>query len=370
MAYEQNLFTGFSNLIMLMSVSFLIFCLVILKNNIKTKSVIGNKVLAFLLLSIVLSEWISTLSSQVLDISQYSDWHLLLKLLLINIWLVFMLLYLELSDIKELLESYYKIGILLAIINLLIMYNGSFLFWNKIYIVRGASIFYDPNFFGAFNMFLLLYYILFKLNKSTKSFLVTGILILSLILTFSKASVAAFVISLFFYFFLKTTLLKKILAIVIFMVTSILVYFIFTKLDFFRFSMGFNNRDNMASFFLDKISESPLFGYGANDLKVHLLNNDLLNRSFHNYLLDTIFAYGFITGAIIVLVITCTFFILKKYDLKLAILFFALVLNANFISYSIGGFGAMSILLTLPVIYAIKIISLKDQIVIFIKEKK
>ena len=128
----------------------------------------------------------------------YADYDNILKLILTFIFVFYFYFFLTKKQIFLLLRAFFYVGVFLAIINIFIFINGDFLIWHKIFIYRNASIFYDPNFYGAYSLFTLLFYYFYIFDKRRFlhiCFLV--FLLFNLIVTFSKASLLSFFITIF-----------------------------------------------------------------------------------------------------------------------------------------------------------------------------
>lgn len=352
-AYEQHLFHTQSKTIMVESIIFLIFfhSLIVFftKRNITwKKSYLFNFFMFYLLYLFIINFF------QAVEFS-YIDYSQIIKLVLITVLLLYLYLFFEQNELINLLKGFFYIGIGLSIINILIMTFNGFFIWKKIYIVRGASIFYDPNFFAAFNMFLILFYYFYMSSKDKRNYILLIILFTSQILTFTKASILALSIVFFFYYLsIQKTLIKKIIYIFIAISFLLIAFVIVKEIPDFRLEMMGNNRGNMALFFFHNILEHPFLGFSEKGIELQLVTHNLVNHSFHSFILDKSFAYGMLAFVFIFAIFIFTSLKLFFSEKKLFWVWLGLIINSFFIDYSIGGYGPMSLILTILFVYASK----------------
>jgi hypothetical protein len=164
LSYEQHLHEEFGNYIALLSFLILFFTIVFIKlllyyrGNFYIKMNLGNSLFFFLILFLLISlsyKYI-VMPFPYLSIQYY------LKGLISILWLTWAFIFLNKEDMLIILDTFYKVGIVLSILNITIWFNDAFFIWNKTMVVRGSSIFFDPNFWGGFNLFLILYSLFFK----------------------------------------------------------------------------------------------------------------------------------------------------------------------------------------------------------------
>ncbi len=354
LAYEQHIFNHLSKIVMITSVFFLIF-FHLLFFIINKKAISLTKSFLFLLFSCYLLYLYSINFLHILEFT-YISYAQTIKIILIAVLMFYLFLFFQQNELIDVMKAFFYIGLMLALINIIIILNNGFFIWSKVFVIRGASIFYDPNFFAAFNLFLILFYYFFLSKKRIFDFIILILLLISLVLTFSKAAILSLTIVFFFFYFTKQkTLATKTLYIMIAMIFLAMIFFLIKEIPGFRFEMGGNNRDDMALFFLNKIWESPYIGYGEKGIELQLVENGLINHSFHSFILDKTFAYGTMAFFLILSIFTLTFFKLFFTERRFAWIWLGLVINSFFIDYSIGGYGTLSILLSLIFIYASKI---------------
>ncbi len=350
-AYEQHLYSGYSDIIKVVSVFGLIFAAFIRRMS-AIPGEVRSSALVILVLLLVLVNCASVLIGYVSAYPGRSGYLDIIKVVLNYAWLLAAVYLFDTKAIEMVLEVFMRIGVLLALVNVCIMLFNGFLIWDKVYIVRGASVFYDPNYFGAYNMFALLYYYASRYSRWRVSWSVVLVLVASLFLSFSKSSFLIFVLSIWLYLLITSRWPFKVSLVAMGVVIPSALYLVLTSFEYFRLEMGLNNRGNMFHYFMSKINESPLIGFGVSNISDMLESAGLANASFHSYLLDNVFAYGVVSGVILLLIFLYVLVCLLKKDAGMMVVFLALFLNSFFISYSFGGFGALSVLLTLFLAYA------------------
>jgi len=356
LSYEEHLYETYSNYIKL--ISFILLLLIILIHRHKNHKVEKpNNLLTFLFFLIFVTYIISSYHHYVLSSFPYLTWSTYIKMVISITWILTALLFLDVKTIFLIFDSIFYIGLFLSFLNLIIYFNNGFLFWDRLMIFRGGSVFFDPNYWAAFNLFLILYFLFFKRDviKFSINIALIVILIVSLILSFSKSSILSLTVVTIIYLFIRSSRYLKVIIIVFSSLIGYLAYFLIESIPYFRIEMGLNNRDNMWKFFLLEISNNPLFGFGEDGIKYKLVTNNLENWSFHNFLLDKTFGYGLILGILLLMLSFTVFYILYKYNKYLSLIYLALFINSNFIDYSLGGLGTNSLLFTLFYILASKI---------------
>lgn len=226
--------------------------------------------------------------------------------------------------------------------------------WNLVY-GRNASIFFDPNFASVFlglGSFLSLIYLRYTSTKVILSSLFS----VGVFFTYSKGGMLALIVGYFYYFFITFNRWTFLYLSMILFFGSIYVFDILglsTGLDLsmFRFEQGFNERDKLWQFSLDHIVENQnFFGIGAGNLVLHLRENGFTNVSTHSFYFDVLLSYGVLVFiANIVLAVSIALRMIRRKS-KYLPLFLVLLINANSILISVGGFGLLSFLLTLLIL--------------------
>lgn len=235
-------------------------------------------------------------------------------------------------------------GIALSLISFLI--NFEFLnFWIKPY-DRNSSIFFDPNFAAAIigsSFFCILIYIKNKFLK----FLMCFIVFFALFLTYSKGAIFSLIFAMLVS---ASRQLKVYYSVPILILISLSTFFVLNNinLDMFRAEQAFNNRDLMWKFVVNEVFiHQNFFGFGEEGLANTLVDNGLVNRSTHNAFIDVLGKYGVLSLFIYLFLF---FYVLFKgflnNDQHLS-LFIFLAIMSNSITYSFGGLGFLSILVTI-----------------------
>lgn len=235
-------------------------------------------------------------------------------------------------------------GVVLSLISFLI--NFEFLnFWIKPY-DRNSSIFFDPNFAAAIIGSSFFCIIIYVKNKFLK-FLMCLIVFVGLFLTYSKGAIFSLIFAMLvsasrqLKIYYSVPMLFLILFSIFFVLNNI-------NLEMFRAEQAFNNRDLMWRFVLNEVFiHQNFFGFGEEGLANTLVNNGLVNRSTHNTFIDVLGKYGILSLFVYLFLFFYVLFkaFLNK-DQHLSLLIFLTVMS-NSITYSFGGLGFLSILVTI-----------------------
>lgn len=359
LSYEQHLHEEFGNYIALLSFLILFFTIVFIKlllyyrGNFYIKMNLGNSLFFFLILFLLISlsyKYI-VMPFPYLSIQYY------LKGLISILWLTWAIIFLNKEDILIILDTFYKVGIVLSILNITIWFNDGFFIWNKTMVVRASSIFSDPNFWGGFNLFLILYSLFFKhYTNLFWALFVNTILLISLILSFSKASLLVLTFVFISYLLLFSKRIIRLLSLIVIPLVVYSLYYLLQIIPFFRLGMGLNKRDDMWLYFFQKIWEIPFLGYGEEGIEYFLINEGgFSNTSFHNFLFDKTFAFGLLYGFLVIIMFSYILYKLFKFNRAIFLIFLGLTLNSFFIDYSLGGLKPNSIIFSLLVILSLRI---------------
>lgn len=249
------------------------------------------------------------------------------------------------------IKTYVIICIILSIFSVLIkLGNGHFFLWNYVYVIRDASIYYDPNFcamiLGSGVSITLLQK--FK-NKLLKGYIII-IMLFAILFTGSRGTLLSLLSAILIYLvvYSKLSVPKKVIIISVFGIATFYGINYLYSIDFFRTYQGSNDRFEMWYKILSSSLESPVFGYGYGSTDEVLKNINFTYASTHNSFLDFLLIYGIPTFVIYIFFIISTLLkALKKDSNKkyvLSIIF--MLINSNTILYSFGGVGLSSLMFT------------------------
>lgn len=334
LSYEYHLYHGFY--FFLSVFSFLILMVLALKDGI-CKKIYINKFVVILIVFFI----IATLFSSIINFDLSGVLRSFITLLAIFIVINFI-------EKDEILEIFFKlfgvIGFILSIISIAIEFD-LLSFWIKPY-ERNSSIFFDPNYAAAIigvSFFCIIFYIDNKLIKIFMAFFA----VIGLFLTYSKGAIFSFLLSIFVMIFRRV---KLYFSIPLFSFIFLILYILFNSvnLDMFRAEQAFNNRDVMWRFvYASVLHEQNLFGFGESGLSTYLVDNGLVNTSTHNAFMDVLGKYGVFSLVVYFLLIFYAIF--KGFlnnDKNLPFLIFLIVMS-NSITYSVGGIGLLSIIISI-----------------------
>jgi hypothetical protein len=252
------------------------------------------------------------------------------------------------GNVHNLLKLFVIISFFLSIISLFVQLNYGF-FWDLKF-GRNASIFFDPNYAGAFFGAAFITSILFE--RSAFSYLVRGFLLLATVFTFSKAAL----LSIFVAYVSRQIVLGKYLFSfffsLLFVFSVLYVYSIFGG-GMFRIDQGLNSRDSLLFFTVDFVGDIFYLGAPPAEVQLGFEESGIKNRSAHNFFLDNLLRYGIPSLLMNIFLVFYVFIkgaLQKNILLPLAI-FFIFVSNSIVISYF--SFGFLSFLYTVSVVFII-----------------
>ena len=249
-------------------------------------------------------------------------------------------------------ETYIIICVILSIFSVLIKLNGGhFLLWNYVYVIRDASIYYDPNFCAMILGSGLTLGLLHKYDKKMVKLFVNFIIFIAIIFTGSRGTLLGLLMSILIYLIIysKLEFRKKIVVLSIFAISTYIGINYLYSIDFFRTYQGSNDRFEMWSNVVNLASKSPLFGYGYGSTNLVLKTINFSYASTHNSFLDFLIIYGYPTFFIyIILILRIIIESLKVEGSRSYILtLIFMIINSNTILYSFGGVGLSSLMFTI-----------------------
>lgn len=353
--YEIHIFKYYSLIQMLVS-AFLVFLTMIYfkyDRNSELKKCIHKQPFMFMLfyfrivntfLGLLIFGYNSTsdlISSVIMLLTTYSSFYILPSILKKD------------SEIeKSFINIYIYICVILSVFSLLIKLNGGhFLVWNYVYVIRDASIYYDPNFLAMVLGSGATLTIMRKFKSKTIKFSLLILMFLAIYFTGSRGTLLSLMLSFFIYLIICSNIkfYKKIFLTFILLIITVYGINYLYAIDFFRTYQGSNNRFEM---WLDGIKlslKSPLIGYGYGSIDNILKSMNYANASTHNSFLDFLLIYGY--PSFIIYVIYIFKILAKSLSQKtnkiyvLTIIF--MLINANTILYSFGGVGLSSLMFTI-----------------------
>lgn len=236
---------------------------------------------------------------------------------------------------------------ILSTIAIYIYYVGNIYRYSLVY-GRAASILFDPNFFATFISVGVIGAFCIKNKLYRNSVIIINIF--AIILSGSRGALLSLAISLIVFFIIKE---KKISFKMILIISSmaIIIYIgmgYLENIGFFREHQGTNGRFEMIEYFVEKIQDKPIFGYGYSSAKSLLEENNFKNASSHNSLIDYVIGYGIPCGALFIYVLLKSINKGLKKESKITfVINILLIVNSNTILYNIGGVGMCSTLWTI-----------------------
>lgn len=228
--------------------------------------------------------------------------------------------------------------------------GGRFLLWEKVYVVRNASILYDANFCANILGCGFTLLIIDRKIEGFKKIAYLMLLTYAIYRTGSRGTLLSLVVCIFMYviIFSKLKIYKKISLIIIMIIISIYVYGYLDSVDFFRTYQGSNYRGEMWQWAAKMIMKSPFVGYGYASVGNLLLEAGFVNTSTHNSLLDFAFSYGIPATIVYFVILSKALYNgAKNGDRRLFLTMLFMLINSNTILYSFGGVGLSSILFTI-----------------------
>lgn len=360
LCYEIHVFKFYS--IIQAIVSFILilimFVYIRLENNVKEKNKIirytsVNEILIFLLLFLRLFNTI--LGYIIFEFNTFTDIirAIIMTLTTISLFCVIPRIIKKNENIEKIFKStYILICLVLSFFSILIkINNGHFLLWRYVYVIRDASIYYDPNFCA---MILGSGATLAMFHKYKNNFikLIIIIIIFSAILfTGSRGTLLGLLAAILIYLIIysKLSIGKKIIFLFFFGIVAYFGIGYLYSIDFFRTYQGSNDRFEMWSNVLTLSIKSPIFGYGYGATDEVLKTINFTYASTHNSFLDFLIIYGFPTFIIyIVFILNTLFKSLKNKNNRAYILtLIFMLINSNTILYSFGGVGLSSLMFTI-----------------------
>lgn len=351
-AYEIHLYSNYYFHLSFIGSLFIYMAMIINRENLKDHPKMGhilltNALMVFLPISLLY---------QIME-NGYMDYSFLLKTA--SIILVINIVYFAMSqrDLRSILHYCFVITFPLAILNIAIFIEGRVLFWDKVD-MRGASVFFDPNYFAVFNALAIFYVAILQRNRLVYRSVILAILTLSIYFTFSKTGLFALLISFITYVIIKKMkkgeharlLLYSALAFVSLMVAF--PYFMkIPSANLFRFYMGLGGRLELWRMGIAAMREDILglmFGRGI------LIDTLSTSASFHNYIIEYTIFYGILF--MIPILGVCTYAFLK-YMMKSPetfFLFLLMFLFSNLIVISIGGMSILSLIFSICFVMSYK----------------
>ncbi|MEY8213175.1 MAG: hypothetical protein RPR97_01690, partial [Colwellia sp.] len=278
-----------------------------------------------------------------------------------NVYLLLFFLYrsffYEESHFQYFLDCYKVMVLLCALLSICIWLGGGFLIWGNTQVGRNSSIFHDPNYAAViFSIAIILrineYGISFR--QGAKELFILPVLILALLLTFSKSGMlflfAAFSIWLYFKNRVGFLVLVVVISLCAFNLNNI-IEILSNSFPTLRIGDGLNGREIFFDLALGVIGESPFAMRESSSIADIIgLYSYRANVSFHNTYLDLSFVYGvqftFVLIGYILLVFLIRWFDYANYKLEL-IIGIPLFLMSFTLLISPMGFGILSCLMGL-----------------------
>lgn len=350
MSYETHIYKAVGvkfNQIFLLAT----FFVVLINKNFKINKV-QNTAIAIFSLTILFS--IFSLLGRLLTGISNSPFELIKNCFLLFNFLAILVLFSKKNTEDFLKYSFYLITFS-AVISIPIILFGNLAIWHK-QNLRLASIFLDPNYYGVLAGFALLYSLtLWKINNKIIKYGIILLLLVNLILTFSKGALISLLIALSYISYKKFPVKTTIIAILSGGVVLSLINIVLEKLrviKLLRIEMGLNRRGLYWQTAMEKIKENPILGYGTENVKNEILSLGYTNASFHNYYIEQTYVNGLLFLVGIAVLIIVTLLKLNKIDYRFCAFLLYLVVAANNFSYAIGGVGFLSILFTFVILYS------------------
>jgi len=249
-------------------------------------------------------------------------------------------------DLDNKTQKLIKIITLFSLIAIFIGIQGSFLGYTPTHYKRIASIFFDPNYFGAIASigFIL------SINRKGKYKIYALLNMLALYYSGSRAAMIALIfVMLFFFFYNKKVSFKTFIKFALLGVATYLVIGFLSDANFFRVYQGLNSRDYLWGLSFELILTEPIWGYGYGSVGDLIRSMGALNASSHNSYLDYIIMYGIPAFAInLFIILKATFLGIKnKLPQEITKSIFFLLIVSNSISINLGGLGVLSLFFTL-----------------------
>lgn len=236
---------------------------------------------------------------------------------------------------------------ILSIIAIYIYYVGNINIYSLVY-GRAASILFDPNFFATFIAVGVIGAFCIKNKPYRNSVIIINIF--AIILSGSRGALLSLAITLIAFLVINEgkVSFKMILIILSMAITIYIGIGYLENIGFFREYQGTNGRFEMIEYFIEKMKDRPIFGYGYSSAKSLLEENNFKNASSHNSLIDYIIGYGIPCGVLFVYVLFKSITKgLKKENKIIFAINILLIVNSNTILYNIGGVGMCSTLWTI-----------------------
>ena len=258
------------------------------------------------------------------------------------------------SELVIAFDLVFKIIVITAIISIIISLKGNFLGYEILWGTRSASIYFDANYCGLIMAIAVAY---FLYGKSKYCPIYALICLFGLISTGSRASLLSLFVVVLMDQCVKLIVRKQIVTII-----SVIIVVIFclnlidtltdalAGIEYFRAEQGSNGRLDLWRWAWEVISNAPFFGYGYGSLQNLLHNSGLPWASTHNSYIDYIVMFGIPSFLVYITIILIGIYRgLNKIKIheNLFCCIGILVINANFISVNVGGFGFLSCIFTL-----------------------
>jgi len=341
LAYETHFYPNYYNILSFFSILMIALSLIILRKGVPQRFKIGGFFIINTIPAIVAIISFTHIFSSEIQVS-FEDIARLVSMALVS-----NTIYLFMSEdiFIQIIDLINSIAIPLALLNIFIFLRGNFLLWSTVQ-MRGASFFFDPNYFALMNDIAILYSVFYKKGIAAK-LINLSILIPSVVLTFSRTGVLSLFIILFLYFILDFKNKKFYwlpFYFVFFLISSYLVFRLFESLPLYRLGMKLSGREELWRNLIVSIKENPLLAF---------LGEGFQKQSLHNFLLDYFRAYGIVYIIFIMILLLGALSLSYKnhrFSFYLILLFF---IFSNFITISLGGIGLFSIIFSSLVILSL-----------------